>query len=194
MTKNPIRLTDKDIYQIVKNVIEEISTTYKPPIVLKEYYADNRQKCIAKILAQFPMAISHWILVIYSLIICFEDAPIQHWKKEIGNFTKEMMPTSVLGINNEQGWYKVIQTALQKIGVDLSNITIETINQLSREKFFEDFPQADEETYLYACSQMLNYFSSYVDCLARQNYDEAMELFNQTLEDYGYEEKNWNKR
>ena len=62
------------------------------------------------------------------------------------------------------------------------------------EKFFEDFPQADEETYLYACSQMLNYFSSYVDCLARQNYDGVMELFNQTLEDYGYEEKNWNKR
>ena len=140
------------------------------------------------------MVVSHWVLVIYSLIMCLEDAPIQHWKKEIGNFTKEMMPNSVVGINGEQGWYKVTQTALQNIGINLSNINVETIDHLSREKFFADFPQADEDTYLYACSQTLNYLPSYVDCIARQNYDGAMALYNQALEDYGYEEKNWNKR
>lgn len=192
--KKVVQLTEQELHTVLKDVVTKILTTKSAPLILKEYYADNRKKCIATISAQFPMVISHWVLTIYSLIICFEDAPIQHWKKEIGNFTKEMMPSSVLGINSEQGWYKVIQAALQKIGIDLSNITEESIDQLSREKFFEDFPQADEETYLYACLQMLNYFPIYVDCLAQQNYDGVMELFNQTLEDYGYEEKNWNKR
>lgn len=131
--KKIIRLSESELHTVLKDVVTKIFTAKSAPLILKEYYADNRQKCIANISAQFPMAISHWVLVTYSLIICFEDAPIQHWKKEIGNFTKEMMPTSVLGINNEQGWYKVIQAALQKIGVDLSNITIETIDQLSRQ-------------------------------------------------------------
>lgn len=187
MPKKLIHLTDKDLYQIVKNVIEEIKDTYKPPIILKEYYADDRQRCIGQIKSYLPRIMEHWALIMYVSTICIEG-PVRHWCDEIRAFAKQLFPIATKGFDAQHGWKAIVEEVLRQLKLNPSNLDTQSIDLMIHGKFFADYPDADLETYAYVCDLCVPYLHNIIDCVIRQDSLGVEELLQQTLNDLGYEE------
>lgn len=181
-----IRITKQDLFEIVQDVLEKIRDVYNPPLILKEYYANDRQRCIAQIKRYLPRVAEHWALIIYAKTICIE-APIEHWCDEIRAFAKQLFPISVKGFDMKRGWPTIVDTALKELKIDSSNLNSNSISTLIKNKFFADYPDTDEETYNYICDLCVPYLHEIIKCIVAQDKMGLEELLQTTLEETDYE-------
>lgn len=169
-----MRLTPKDLYEMVVGAIQELFTNDHTKTKLWEYYyATKRGDFIDKVVNEMGPVIPHACLIIYTTNIGLTNN-LDHWTSEVRKFLRNMIRKQVAGVKGIQG----LQNAVHQAFVKGDFFNLETIMAICKPKFVKEYKTINPTVFESSCQAFLDTLPSLEKLIATFDQTQLDEYAN----------------